>query len=68
MAPRGLIQKGSREGLVEGVPPSVVENAIKFGAKSPGNTAREIVHTFENVRVVTNPEATRVITVITTGR
>ena len=67
MSPRGLIQKGT-EMVSRGVPPSVVENVIKFGSKSPGNTASEIVHTFENVRVVTNPEATRVITVITTGR
>lgn len=67
MAPKGLIQKGT-EMVSRGVPPSVVENAIRFGVKSPGNSASEIVHIFENVRVVTNPEATRVITVITTGQ
>jgi len=33
-----------------------------------GNTPNEIVHIYENVRVVTNPECTRVITVITTGK
>jgi len=66
MSPRGLIQVGN-EIVSRGVTPSVVENAIKFGTKIPGNTANEIVHIFENVRVVTNPEATRVITVIVTG-
>lgn len=67
MAPRGMIQKGT-EMVSRGVPPSVVENAIKFGSKSSGNMSGVIVHTFENIRVVTNSEATRVITVITTGR
>ena len=67
MAPRGLLQNGT-ELVSRGVPPSVVENAIKFGVKSPGNTVNEIIHTFENVRVVTDLEATRVITVITVGR
>jgi len=37
MAPKGLIQKGT-EIVSRGVPPSVVENAIKFGAKSTGNS------------------------------
>jgi hypothetical protein len=67
MSPKGLIQKGN-EIVSRGIPPSVVQNAIKFGAKNPGNTADEIVYTFENVRVVTNSETTRVITVINTGR
>ncbi len=66
MAPSGLIQKGT-EIISRGIPPSVVENAIKFGIKVPGNTSNEIVHIFENVRVVTNAESTRVITVIKTG-
>lgn len=67
MAPRGLIQKGT-EMISRGVPPSVVENAINFGTKTMGNTSQEVVHIYENVRVVTNKEATKVITVITTGR
>ena len=67
MSPRGLIQKGT-EIVSRGVPPSAVENAIKFGIKSPGNTSTEMVHIFANVRVVTNAEGTKVITVITTGR
>jgi RHS repeat-associated protein len=67
MSPRGLIQKGT-EIVSRGVPPSVVENAIKFGVKIPGNTSGEIVHVFENVRVVTNSDTSRVITVITAGR
>jgi hypothetical protein len=67
MSPRGLIQKGT-EMVSRGVPPSVIENAIKFGVKNPGNTPNEIVHVFENVRVVTNSNGTKIITVITTGR
>jgi|688.fasta_scaffold104050_5 hypothetical protein len=67
MAPRGLIQRGT-EIVSRGIPPSVVENAIRFGAKTLGNTPQEIVHTFENVRVVTNLDATIVITVITIGK
>jgi len=67
MAPRGLVQKGT-EMISRGVPPSVVENAIQHGAKSAGNQPGTVVHTFENVRVVTNAAANRVITVITTGR
>ncbi|MFY7842927.1 MAG: hypothetical protein ACOVOR_02815 [Rhabdochlamydiaceae bacterium] len=66
MAPRGLIQSG-REIISRGVPPSVVENTINFGTKTLGNTPQEIVHVFENVRVVTNLDSTKVITVITTG-
>lgn len=66
MAPRGLIQRGN-EIVSRGIPPSVVENAIKYGKVTEGNTASEVVRTYENVRVVTNPEGTRVITVITTG-
>ena len=37
------------------------------GKVTEGRTAAEVVRTYENVRVVTNPEGTRVITVITTG-
>jgi RHS repeat-associated protein len=59
MVPRGL---GGR-----GVPVSVVENAIKNGTKSAGNQPGTVIHVFENVRVVTNQAANRVITVITTG-
>ena len=66
MAPSGLIQKGT-EIVSRGVPPSVVENAVQFGTKSPGNTPGTIVHTFENVIVVTNQLGNRVITVIRTG-
>lgn len=50
-----------------GVPPSVVENAIKFGKITPGNSAAEVVRTFENVRVITNPAGTKVISVIKLG-
>jgi hypothetical protein len=63
MQPVGTI---IRNGVMEsrGVPVSVVENAIKFGKVTPGNTAAEVVRTFDNVRVVTNPAGTRVITVM----
>jgi hypothetical protein len=63
MAPRGMIQKGTEIGS-RGIPPSVVENAINYGVKSPGNAAGEIVHSFENVIVVTNQAGNRVITAI----
>jgi hypothetical protein len=66
MSPRGLIQSGT-EIISRGVPPSVVENAIKFGIKKMGKTPNEIVHVFENVRVVTNFDASLVITVIKVG-
>lgn len=67
MSPRGLIQRGT-EIISRGIPPSVVENAIKFGTKITGNTANEIVHVFDNVKVVTNADSSRVITVITAGK
>jgi hypothetical protein len=51
-----------------GVPPSVVENAIKHGAKSPGHYSGTVVHRFENVTVVTNTSGNLVYTVIKTGR
>jgi len=60
MAPRGF---GGR-----GVPVTVVESAIKNGTKSAGSQPGTVIHIFENVRVVTNQAANRVITVITTGR
>ena len=46
-----------------GVPPSAVENAIKNGTKSPGNTAGTTVHVSSDVKVVTNSDG-KVITVI----
>ena len=66
MSPVGLIQKGT-DVVSRGVPPSVVENAVKFGKVSPGNSTAEVVRTYENIRVITNPEGTRVITVYKTG-
>ncbi len=67
MSPRGLIHLDT-ELYSRGIPPSIVENAINIGTKIPGNSPNEIVHIYENVRVVTNPEGSKVITVITTGR
>ncbi|MEM7382784.1 MAG: DUF4258 domain-containing protein [Bacteroidota bacterium] len=66
MQPVGTIIKGDKL-FSRGIPPSAIENAIKFGKVSPGKTAAEVVRTFENVRVVTNPQGTRVITVIKLG-
>jgi len=66
MQPVGTILKGE-EMVSRGVPTSAVENALKYGKISPGNTSKEVVRTFENVKIVTNPEGTKVITVIKTG-
>jgi hypothetical protein len=66
MQPVGTIMKGTTS-VSRGVPPSIVENTIKFGKVTPGNTAAEVVRTFDNVRVITNPEGTRVISVIKIG-
>ena len=63
MQPIGTIMKGS-ELVSRGVPVSAVENAIKYGTETNGNTAAEVVRTFENVRVITNSEGTRVFLVI----
>lgn len=66
MQPVRTIMKGATS-YSRGIPPSVVENAIKFGKVTPGNTAAEVVRTFENVRVITNPAGTRVISVFKVG-
>ena len=62
MAPKGLIHQGNKL-YSRGIPPSVVENAIKFGKKGPGNSPHEITHTFEDIHVVTNVNSTRVVSV-----
>jgi RHS repeat-associated protein len=67
MAPVGLIQRGT-EIASRGVPPSVVEPAVKFGARTPGSEPGTIVHSFENVTVVTANAGRVVLTVIKTGR
>ena len=41
---------------------------MAVGVKVPGNTPGEIIHVFENVRVVTTSDTSRVITVMTAGR
>ena len=66
MQPVGTIMKGSGS-FSRGIPPSAVENAIRYGKVTSGKTANEVVRTFENVRVITNPEGSRVITVIKLG-
>ncbi len=49
-----------------GIPPSVVENAIKYGEKTVGKSG-EIIHTYENVTVATNQTSDVVFTVYKTG-
>lgn len=66
MSPNGLIQKGN-EIISNGVPPSVVENAIKYGSKIPGSKPDTIRNVFENVTVITNDALNKVITVWKTG-
>lgn len=66
MQPVGTLIKGT-EMVSRGVPVSVVENAIKFGRITPGNTTAEVVRTFENIRIITNQAGTKVITVIKLG-
>jgi hypothetical protein len=66
MQPVGTIMKGTTI-YSRGIPPSVVENAIKSGKITPGNTAAEVVRTFDNVRVITNPAGSRVISVFKIG-
>jgi len=66
MQPVGTIMKGATS-YSRGIPPSVVEHAGKFGKITPGNTAAEVVRTFDNVRVITNPAGTKVISVIKIG-
>jgi hypothetical protein len=67
MQPMGTIIKG-KELYSRGLPPSVIENAIKNGTVSAGNTLDEVVRTFENVKVVTNPSGNKVITVFPKSR
>lgn len=66
MQPVGTIMKGATSYSC-GIPPSVVENAVKFGKVTPENTAAEVVRTFDNVRVITNPAGTRIISVFKIG-
>lgn len=66
MQPVGTIMKG-KTSFSRGVPPSAVENAIKYGKVTRGNTASEVVRTFGNIQVVTNPGGTRVVSVIKLG-
>lgn len=62
MAPKGLIFK-KHELYSRGIPPSVVENAIKYGKKGPGNSPHEIAHRFDDIHVVTDLTSTRVVSV-----
>jgi len=56
MMPKGL---GGR-----GIPPSVVENALRFGKVGPGRDPETLAIIFENVRVITNLTKDVVITVM----
>lgn len=66
MQPVGTIIQGGNLGS-RGIPPTVIENAIKHGVISSGNTPGTVVRTFDNVRVVTNLQGTHVITVMKIG-
>jgi|GEM_PF-2759524 len=66
MQPIGTIMRGATS-YSRGILPSVVENAVKYGKITPGNTAAEVVRTLDNVRVITNPAGTRVISVFKIG-
>ncbi len=50
-----------------GVPPSAVENAIRFGEVHLGREPGTLVFIYENVTVVTNEAGNLVITVVKTG-
>jgi RHS repeat-associated protein len=50
-----------------GVPPSVVENALKYGMQSAGRLPDTVVYTYENVMIVWNYVTQIVVTVIKTG-
>ena len=63
MQPVGTVFEGGRFGS-RGITPTVVEDVIKHGSVIPGNTAGTVVRIHGNVKVVTNTQGTRVITVI----
>ena len=65
MQPVGTIMKDGVS-FARGVPPSVVEHAIKYGAQAPAKYGR-IQYTFENVRVIGNAAGDYVWTVIKMG-
>ena len=69
MAPEGnkFIDESGKIINGRGIPPSVVENAIKVGAKAE-SYGKTIVHIFQNVKVVTDEFSQFVITVIKTGK
>jgi RHS repeat-associated protein len=50
-----------------GIPPSVVENAIKFGSTTLGNVPGTLMHIYENVIVITDLTNQVIITVIKIG-
>lgn len=45
-----------------------VENAIRIGTVTSGSTTAEVVRTFQDIRAITNPERTGVISVIKTAK
>jgi hypothetical protein len=50
-----------------GVPPSVVENALRFGLQEPSDEAGWVWYVYENVRVLATTTGEFVRTVIKTG-
>ena len=68
MAPVGMsfLDQAGNEITGRGVPPSVVENAIEVGSKTSSYDSA-ILHTFENVTVVTNQAGNFIRSVIKLG-
>ena len=66
MAPKGnkFVQKSGDVIEGRGIPPSVVENAIKNGSKTPSYD-NAVLHAYQNVKVVTNQSFDKVRSVIT---
>jgi hypothetical protein len=52
---------------IRGVPPNVVEHAIRSGRQAPGRTSNEVAHidATNSVTVITDRSSGRVVTVIT---
>lgn len=70
MMPKGLVFKENEfmgtigEFASRGIPPSVVENAIQYGEQTIGKQPGTIMHTYDNIKVVTDILTKRVITVM----
>lgn len=63
MMPKGLSFDKLGNLASRGIPPSVVENAIRWGQRLPGNQPNTLKFVYDNVVVITNQAANVVITV-----